>query len=120
MDDFVIKTGETETASTGMVRSSSAGKTDYETVFNGPMLDRWAEHLTKGAVAYPDLPDGSPNWMLAETIAELRRYRKSALRHLRQWLRGDRDEDHAAAVFFNVNGAEYVRDKLNAAAKGQA
>jgi hypothetical protein len=22
--------------------------------------------------------------------------------------RGDRDEDHAAGVFFNINGAEYV------------
>lgn len=109
-EEFVIKTGEVAQMSGGMVRSTDVGKTDYETVFDGPMLDRWAVHLTKGKVAYPDCPDGTPNWMLGKTEKELRRYRKSALRHFRQWLRGDTDEDHAAAVFFNVNGAEYVKD----------
>ena len=114
-DQFVVKdSGDHHAEASGMVRSSTAGKIDYETVFNGPMLDRWAIHLTKGAAVYPDQPDGTPNWMLANGEAELRRARKSALRHFRQWLRGDRDEDHAAAVYFNLNLAEYVRDKIQA------
>jgi predicted oxidoreductase len=34
-----------------------------------------------------------------------------------QWFLGDRDEDHAAAVLFNINGAEYVREKMRTKAK---
>ena len=29
-----------------------------------------------------------------------------------QWLEGDESEDHAAAVMFNLSGAEYVKQKL--------
>jgi hypothetical protein len=32
-----------------------------------------------------------------------------------QWFRGDSDEDHAAAVIFNINGFEYVKEKLREA-----
>lgn len=77
------------------------------------MLERWAEHLTKGASKYPDLPDGNANWTLADGLEELNRFRESAFRHFYQWVRGDVDEDHAAAVFFNINGAEYVKEKMN-------
>jgi hypothetical protein len=34
------------------------------------------------------------------------------MRHFLQWFRGETDEDHASAVFFNVNGAEFVKDKM--------
>jgi hypothetical protein len=95
-----------------MVRDTEDGKVDYTTVFNGPMLDRWAAHLTKGAIKYPDLENGQPNWTKAEGMAEYKRFRRSWLRHTRQLVRGDRDEDHAAAIFFNINGMEYVRDKM--------
>jgi hypothetical protein len=95
----------------GMVRDTTEGKTHYHRVFDGPMCDRWAEHLTKGAVKYPDVSPGRPNWMLAQGEEELARFKESAVRHFRQWLRGDTDEDHAAAVFFNINGAEFVREK---------
>jgi hypothetical protein len=30
-----------------------------------------------------------------------------------QWYFGEDDEDHAAAVFFNITGAEYVADRPN-------
>lgn len=104
--------GERKTFSTGMVRDSHA-KTEFDRVYDGPMLDRWAELLTVAArEKYPDLENGKPNWMLAETEEELIRFKKSAARHFRQWIRGDVDEDHAAAVIFNLNGAEYVRDRL--------
>lgn len=112
---FVIKdSGKRQEFASGMSRDSQDGKVDYTAVFNGPMLSRWAEHLTKGAVAHPDEAPGEPNWMLADGNEEYVRFRKSAVRHFIQWFLGQADEDHAAAAFFNVNGAEYVKDKMAA------
>lgn len=110
--DFTIKdSGKREQFASGMVRDTQDNKTDFSRVLDGPMLDRWAAHLTKGEKKYPDVRPGVPNWTLASGDAEYVRFKKSALRHFLQWYRGDRDEDHAAAVFFNVNGAEYVLNK---------
>lgn len=109
---FSVKdSGARKSFESGMVRDTDVGKVQYHRAFEGPMFERWADHLTKGAAKYPDLPNGSANWTLAEGEQELRRFTQSAVRHFVQWLRGDRDEDHAAAVFFNLNGAEYVRAK---------
>jgi hypothetical protein len=104
---FIVKgSGARQSFASGMARDVTEGKTDYSLVLDGPMFDRWAAHLTKGAARY-----SKRNWMLAEGDAELARFKESALRHLLQWYRGEVDEDHAAAVFFNLNGAEYVREK---------
>jgi len=75
-------------------------------------MKRYATHLTNGAVKYPDLPGGSPNWMLANSIREWRRFRMSAFRHFMQWFLGCTDEDHFAATVFNMNGKEYAQDRL--------
>jgi hypothetical protein len=113
MSDFVVKdSGERQQFESGMVRDTSAGKTEFDRILDGPMLERWAAHLTKGAVKYPDLPDGKANWTLANGQAELSRFRRSAIRHFIQYMRGDADEDHAAATFFNINGAEYVKERM--------
>jgi hypothetical protein len=113
MVDFVVKdSGERATFSGGMVRDVETDKCDYTLVLDGPMFDRWAEHLTKGAKKY-----AARNWMLAEGTTEYERFRRSGLRHFIQWYRGAVDEDHAAAVMFNVNGAEFVRSKLDANSK---
>ena len=32
---------------------------------------------------------------------------------MEQWLAGESDEDHAAAIIFNLNGAEHVRGRLS-------
>lgn len=111
---FITKdSGERATFSGGMVRDTEQGKTLWHKVFDGPLLRRWAELLTRGAAKYPDDEDtGQANWMKAEGPAELNRFRRSAFRHFMQWYNGEIDEDHAAAVFFNINGAEYVRDNL--------
>lgn len=112
-DDFTIKdSGARAEFSGGMVRDTTEGKIDYLNVRFGPMFRRWAAHLTKGREKYPDPEIGVPNWTLAEGREELERARQSAARHFEQWLGGERDEDHAAAVFFNINLAEYVREKL--------
>lgn len=91
-----------------MVRDVTTDKVNYLLIFDGPMLDRWAIHLTKGANKY-----APRNWMLARGEEEYQRFRESATRHFRQWLRGDADEDHASAVFFNINGKEYVENLSN-------
>ena len=104
--------GERQHFDSGMVRDVTTGKTAWHKVTDGPMLQRWAELLTRGAEKYPDDEDGSANWMKAEGQAEYQRFRQSAFRHFIQWFNGDTDEDHAAAVFFNVNGAEFTKAKM--------
>jgi len=111
---FIIKdSGERKAFAGGMVRDTGAGKTEWHRVTQGPMFKRWAEHLTKGAIKYPDQPDGQANWTLANDLETLLRFKYSAFRHFMQWWFGLQDEDHAAATIFNINGAEYVKGRLN-------
>jgi hypothetical protein len=106
--EFLVKdSGERTAFESGMVRDTASGKTDYTLIVDGPMLERWAVHLTKGAAKY-----AKRNWMQANGPAELERFMESAMRHFLQWFRGETDEDHASAVFFNVNGAEFVKGKM--------
>lgn len=109
MSDFIIKdSGRRIDYESGMRRDVQDGKVDYSLIYDGPMIDRYAAHLTKGAKKY-----GRRNWQLACSPEELERFIQSACRHFRQWLRGDVDEDHMAAVIFNLNAAEYVKEKLS-------
>jgi hypothetical protein len=109
MTNYEVKdSGKRIEYSSGMRRDVQDGKSDY-TLIHIPFLTRLATHLTKGAVKY-----GENNWQLANSEEELKRFKKSALRHLFQWLSGDIDEDHMAAVCFNLMAAEYVKEKLNA------
>jgi len=106
MTEFTVKdSGKRQKFESGMVRDTNDNKILWHLVADGPMLKRLAIHLTKGAKKY-----APQNWMKAEGNAEYQRFRESAFRHFMQWYQGDNDEDHAAAVFFNINGAEYVRD----------
>ena len=110
MIEFAVKdTGVRQEFASGMVRDVTTGKVQHWRALTGPMFDRWSEHLTKGAAKYPDVCPGVPNWTLAKGAPEEFRFKESALRHFVQWYRGETDEDHAAAVFFNINGYEYVR-----------
>lgn len=109
---FIVKdSGARREFESGMVRDTAEGKTNFLNVRFGPMLRRWATHLTKGREKYPDPEPGTPNWTLAQGREEFLRAKESAARHFEQWLAGERDEDHAAAVFFNINLAEYVLAK---------
>lgn len=114
-ETFTTKdSGERVNFTSGMTRDTSTGKINYRRLLDGPMLERWADLLFRGAEKYPDVSPGIANWTLANGVEELRRFEESAFRHFMQWIRGDRDEDHAAAIFFNVNGAEFTRKKLQA------
>lgn len=115
---FVVKAGGPQIVGAGgMVRSSATDKTDFTLAVDGAMFERWAEHLTRATQPRGDFP-GYPkrNWLRAkdgtpeEKAATMERARESALRHLIQWYRGDTDEDHAAAVFFNINVHETVKE----------
>ncbi len=105
----VKDSGKRQEFAGGMVRDVEEGKVDYSLVFDGPMFERWAAHLTEGAKKYD-----KRNWMKACDEETKQRFRSSAIRHFVQWLRGDTDEDHAGAVFFNVNGYEYVDTRTRA------
>lgn len=115
---FEIKdSGERQEFEGGMVRDTETGKIDFTNLllWFEPMGTRYAEHLTKGRGKYRDVGEGLeqvPNWTLASGWEEYHRYRRSAVRHMKQWLAGEEDEDHAAAVLFNINGAEYVKARM--------
>lgn len=111
--------GEKLVSSSGVLRNVVAHKIDFLNILHGPMLKRWAAHLTKAKKMYPDVAIGVPNWTQAKTLEDIQRFRESALRHMLQWLAGDVDEDHAAAIFFNINGVEHTKDKLNAPVAAQ-
>jgi hypothetical protein len=113
LDSFVVKdSGKRQQFDSGMMRDTQEGKLDIWRVFVGPLVERLAAHVTKGATKYPDIKPGVPNWTLAAGEQELWRFKFSAARHFWQWFIGVKDEDHFAATVFNMNGHEYVKEKL--------
>ncbi len=109
MSKFTIKdSGKRQEYKSGMVRDISQDKIDFTLILDGPMFKRWAQHLTNGARKY-----NKRNWMLADGPEELERFKESAMRHFIQWISGEMDEDHASAIYFNVNSYEYLKEKLN-------
>lgn len=75
--------------------------------YNETMLYRWAMLMAKGCDKY-----GERNWEKASSNDELSRFKQSAFRHFMKWIQGEVDEDHAAAVMFNISGAEMVKCKI--------
>lgn len=105
---FVTKdSGERVEFPSGMRRDTDRGKPRYDLI-DLSMLRRWAELMARGAEKY-----GEDNWRLAQTETERRRFRASAFRHFVQWMAGEDDEDHAAAIMFNVAAAEAVGNDLS-------
>lgn len=82
---------------------------DVETMAGrGRLVPRWAALMGRGAIKY-----GERNWEKARTEEELKRFKASAFRHFVQWIYElDTEEDHAAAVAFNLAGAEYVKQRM--------
>jgi hypothetical protein len=105
---FDIKdSGSRTTFVTGMQRDNGE-KTLRPDLIWMPGIIRLANHYGKGAIKY-----APRNWEKAETQEELDRFLESAYRHFIQFMNNERDEDHMAAVIFNLFGAEMVRQKLN-------
>ena len=109
MSKYEVKdSGERQQFDSGMVRDVTDEKINWSLVADGPLLKRWAIHLTKGAVKYEPR-----NWLKANSVEEWDRFRESAYRHFMQWYYGATDEDHAAATAFNMNGAEYTEGRIS-------
>lgn len=113
MKQFITKdSGKRQEYKTGMKRDTQEGKPRYDLIIpldmERDLLTRWAELMERGMAKY-----GYRNWELASTEEELIRFRASAFRHFIQWFKGEEDEDHAVAVFFNIQCAEYVKERIN-------
>lgn len=114
MTDYVTKdSGVREEFDSGMVRDTQAGKARFDLLlpervpYDRQMLTRAAALMERGQSKY-----GERNWEKANSATELGRAQSSALRHLMQYLSGESDEDHAAAVIFNLIAAETIAYKL--------
>lgn len=91
----------------GMVRDIATDKPRYDLIYT-PMLTRLAELHARGVAKY-----GERNWENANSTEEMNRFKASAFRHFIAWFENKEDEDHGAAILFNVNAYEFVNDKLN-------
>jgi hypothetical protein len=109
-----LDSGARQEYDSGMVRDTETDKPRFDLLlperlpYEEQMLTRWAYLMARGADKY-----GARNWEKADGLPEFARYLSSAFRHFMQWYSGLADgEDHAAAVFFNIAAAEYVRYKM--------
>jgi hypothetical protein len=89
----------------GFKRDLQEGKPRYDLIYS-PCVKRLAELLSRGAIKY-----GEANWKLAKTQEEFNRFRASAFRHFYQYMNNETDEDHMAAVCFNLFAMEYMKDE---------
>ncbi len=110
--------GERATFEGGGERDTESGKPRFD--LTEPVGVPWARRLSvrfamlmgRGADKY-----GDRNWETFRTEKALRRARSSAYRHFMQWYHGDDapEEDHAAAVMFNILATETIRWKMEQA-----
>jgi hypothetical protein len=98
--------GTTATYSGGYSRDSSQGKPRYDLI---PIaqLRRVADLYARGAVLY-----GDRNWELVNDEKGHQRFKESALRHVMQWANGETDEDHMAAVVWNLFAYEHTKGQI--------
>lgn len=111
---FITKdSGQHEEYPSGMKRDVSAGKPRFDLLlpidipFEKQMLTRFAALMERGAKKYDER-----NWEKANSLEEYDRARESAFRHMVQWMNDEQDEDHAAAVMFNLMAAETIIQKI--------
>jgi len=101
---FQVKdSGQREAFETGALRDTQDDKPRYDLI---PIiaLKRIANLYAKGAKKY-----GERNF---EKGIPSSRYIASLMRHLFQYLEGDKEEDHAAAVCFNILGIMYNEEAI--------
>lgn len=94
MSEYTTKdSGERQDFSSGARRDISHGKTRPDLI-SAKARQRWGDLMGRGAEKY-----GARNWELGMPAS---RFLESAYRHLLNYELGDRDEDHLAAVLFNI------------------
>ena len=114
VENFITKdSGNREEYNSGMVRDLQNGKPRFDLLipenqpYNETLLYRWAMLMERGMSKY-----GYRNWEKANSNEELIRFKQSALRHFMQWFSNEEDEDHSAAILFNINAFEWLNNKL--------
>ena len=95
--------GERIEFESGAVRDIITNKGRYD-LLSSIAIRRLAQHFENGGIKYDDR-----NW---EKGMPLKRFLDSALRHLFQLLDGDGEEDHAAAVMWNISGFIHTQEKI--------
>lgn len=97
----------------GMQRDTQTGKPRFDLTapldipYDEQLLTRFAKLMGRGADKYTER-----NWEQADSEEELARMKSSAFRHFMQWYHGETDEDHAAAVLFNLMAFEATQYKM--------
>ena len=112
--NYITKdSGKRQQFDSGGQRDTQEGKARFDLLFpkgvpyDEQLITRFAYLMGRGAEKYNDR-----NWELFNSEEELDRAKSSALRHLIQWYHEEDDEDHAAAVMFNLLAAENIKRKL--------
>ncbi len=110
---FITKdSGKRVEFKSGMRRDTQEGKPRYDLLIakgqKDHLIKRWAELMGRGMDKY-----GYRNWELANSEEELLRFEASAWRHFMQAMNGEVDEDHFAAVCYNLNAILFLREKLD-------
>lgn len=100
---FTKDSGERQDFDTGARRDVQTGKPRFDLIPT-VSLTRLANLYAAGAEKY-----GDNNWQKGMPVS---RCYASAFRHLIQWAEGDRDEDHAAAVAWNMFAIMHYEDTM--------
>ena len=100
----VKDSGERQEFETGSRRDTRCGKGRYDLIPAYPMY-RLARHFENGAVKY-----GDRNWEKGQPLS---RYLDSCMRHLWKVINGDNDEDHEAAVAWNIFAYMHTLNVIN-------
>jgi len=115
--EYITKdSGERQQFDSGMKRDTESGKPRFDLIvpegvpYEEQMLTRFAMLMSRGAEKYD-----ARNWEQADSEEEIKRAKSSAFRHFFQWLCGERDEDHAVAVMFNLMVVETIEPRVKAA-----
>lgn len=95
---------ETALGGTGAMRERAPGKGRYDLI-SPAALRRLALQLEAGGEKYGD----PRNWEKGQPLSW---FYDSAIRHLYQWLDGDRTEDHLAAALWNVHGLIHTSEAI--------
>ena len=98
----------------GMMREPQNNKPRFDLIipkdqpYNETLLYRWAMLMARGAEKYSER-----NWEKACSQEEYDRFKASALRHCMQVFSEENDEDHFAAVCFNLCAAVYTKGRMD-------
>ena len=95
--------GERRQFETGAVRDRAVGKGRFDLIAT-QMMFRLARHYEAGAVKYSDR-----NWEKGMPFSV---YIDAALRHLFKLIAGWNDEDHAAAIVWNIAALMFMEAKM--------